>query len=221
MRKVILLLAFMGTLLAFGQINPPNYKKIKKAISDKKSEFYYPVLLERYLQGDSTFTPNELECLYYGFIFQKNYQPYSTIDNELRDYLKSKPTLSDDECREALAMAKQILKENPFRTSAINTIIYCYDQLDSMDMVNRYNQMFRMTAIAIINSGNGKSMETAFHVNEVSHEYLLASLFNLVPKGQYLEHKGKHVYDKMELQENQYGLEAIYFNIDSFYAKRF
>lgn len=221
MKKVILLLVLMGSLLAFGQINPPNFKKIKKDISNKKSELYYPILMERFLQGDSTFTPNELECLYYGFVFQKEYQPYSTIDNDLRDFLKHKPTLNDEECNEAIAMAKKILEKNPFRTSALNAIIYCYDQLDSMEMVKKYNQMFRMSAIAIINSGNGKSPETAFYVNEVGHEYLLASLFDLVPKGQSLEHKGKHVFDKLELHENQYGLEAIYFNIDSFYRKRF
>lgn len=219
MKKVILLLVFMGSLLAFGQINPPNYKKIKKAISNKKSELYYPVLMERYLQGDSTFTPNELECLYYGFVFQKNYQPYSTIDAELRDYLKSKPTLNDEECKLALEMAKKVLEKNPFRTSAINTVIYCYDQLDSMELIHKYNQMLRMTAIAIINSGNGKSAETAFYVNEVSHEYLLTSLFDLLPKGQSLESKNKHVYDKLELHENQYGLDVLYFNIDAFYRK--
>ncbi len=221
MKKVILLLAFMGSLLVYGQINPPNYKKIKKEISNKKSELYYPILMERYLQGDSTFTPNELECLYFGFVFQKGYQPYSMCDSELREYLKSKPTMNDEECKEAIQMAQKVLKENPFRTSAINTLIYCYDQLDSMDLVKKYNQMFRMTAIAIINSGNGKSPETAFYVNEVGHEYLLTSLFDLLPKGQSLESKNKHVYDKLELRENQYGLDVLYFNIDSFYKKGF
>jgi hypothetical protein len=81
MKTYTLLLCFFAfSLSAFAQqeiIGKPNYKKIKKSIQKKSSEFYYPVLMERFKNGDSTMTIDEKRHLYYGFTFEDSYSPYS------------------------------------------------------------------------------------------------------------------------------------------------
>ncbi len=211
----------MSSLTAFCQLYPPDYKKIKKNISNKESHLYYPKLLERYWAGDSTMTDEECQHLYYGFTLQDNYHPYSVEDKELNEYLKSKPGLNDSECQEAIVLAKKVLKENPFNVGAINALIYCYEQLDSMALVNKGDQQLRIIAVAIIKSGNGKSAKEAFHVIEVSHEYYLLSLFELFPEGQSLVAEKRSHFDIIQVSENKYGLKEIYFNIDAFYDKQY
>jgi len=212
----------MGALWCQGQFNRPDYKAIEKAIKDPKSPFYYPNLLERYYDGDTTLNLAECHHLYYGYVFQKDYNPYDMSDLELKKYLRTLPSLSDNDCREVIKMAEEVLKKNPFKVSAIRTILYCCDQLDSSELASKYLWMQRNFAIAIVESGNGKEPSSAFFVNEIEHEYLLLSLFDLTPsvQEQSLEVIDGKRYDVMKVDENQYGLEKLYFNLQSFYINK-
>ena len=196
MKKLLLILiCCMGMMLCHGQFTRPDYNAIKKAISNPKSEFYYPKLLERYYAGDTTFTTKESH------------------------YLWELPSVSDDDCRELIAMAQEVLKKNPFKVSAFRTILYCCDQLDSTELATKCSWMQRTFAIAIIESGNGKEPSSAFYVNEVEHEYFLLSLFDLTPGGQSLQVINNERYDVLEVDENDYNIEKLYFNLKSFSIK--
>jgi len=52
-----------------------NYKKIEKNILKKKSPFFYTHLLKRFTDGDTLFNLDEKRHLYYGYIFQPEYNP--------------------------------------------------------------------------------------------------------------------------------------------------
>ena len=52
----------------------------RKNIAEKGGEFYYPTLLARFKEGDTTLSLSQLRALYYGSIFQDDYDPYNTID---------------------------------------------------------------------------------------------------------------------------------------------
>lgn len=221
MKKLLLILiCCMGVMLCHGQFTRPDYNAIKKAISNPRSEFYYPRLLERYYAGDTTFTTKESHYLYYGYVFQKEYDPYDMSDLELRKHLRELPSVSDDDCRELIAMAQEVLKKNPFKVSAFRTILYCCDQLDSTELATKCSWMQRTFAIAIIESGNGKEPSSAFYVNEVEHEYFLLSLFDLTPGGeQNLQVIGNERYDVLKIDKNDYNIEKLYFNLKSFSIK--
>jgi hypothetical protein len=79
-----------------------------------------------------------------------------------------------------------------------------------------------MLLSAVTSTGDGSSKETAFHVISVADEYGIMDIFGLSPTMQSLvEDKGQS-YDVMELKENKYGFESMYFNITvSSYALRF
>ena len=72
----LLLLTFLhGQKMEF---KAPDYVEIQKNIEDKNSEFYYPKLLKRLKQNDTLLTSNQYRHLYFGYTFQKEYQPYKT-----------------------------------------------------------------------------------------------------------------------------------------------
>ena len=221
MKKIwFCLICCMGVTLCHGQFTRPNYDAIKKAVKDPKSQYYYPKLLERYYAGDTTFTLMESHHLYYGYVFQKEYNPYDMSDVELKKYLRSLPSLSDDDCRKVIAMAQEILQKNPFKVSAFRTILYCCDQLDSTELATKCSWMQRNFAIAIVELGNGKEPSTAFYVNEIEHEYFLLSLFDLTPGGeQNLEVIDNERYDVLKIDENDYNIDKLYFNLKSFSIK--
>lgn len=220
MKKISLIMLFLGCMLAHAQFMRPDYPAIQKAISNPRSEFYYPTLLERYYAGDTTFTAKESHYLYYGFVFQKEYDPYDHSDTEMKKMLHSLPSIGDNDCRTLIGMAQEVLEKNPFKVSAFRVIQYCCDQLDSAELATKYSWMQRTFAIAIIESGNGKEPSTAFYVNEVEHEYFLLSLFDLTPGSQSLSIIDDEKYDVMEVDKNDYGLEKLYFNLKSFSFKK-
>jgi len=83
---------------------------------------------------------------------------------------------------------------------------------ESEKTFDAYNQVVMLFS-AVTSTGDGCSKETAFHVISVTDEYGIMDIIGLSPKMQSLvEHKG-HSFDVMELQENEYGLESMYFNI--------
>ena len=86
------------------------------------------------------------------------------------------------------------------------------EQEESEEAYNAYIQVVMLYS-AIASTGDGKSQETAFHVICVSDEYALMRMFGFSPKSQALLEKKGRSYDRMDLEENEYGLEALYFDI--------
>ncbi len=99
-----------------------NYRSIRQNIANPASNFYYPKLWERFLQGDSTFTQEESRHLYYGYVFHKNYLPFNSkyadfITHPIRN--KENPTKKEWEA--FLSFLDDGLKHEPFNCS----YMYC------------------------------------------------------------------------------------------------
>lgn len=68
---------------------------------------------------------------------------------------------------------------------------------------------------SIVNSGDGKSQETAYHVLSTDETYFVLAALGLRTKSQALQHKDGHSYDAMTVVDVQSGTElTLYFNID-------
>lgn len=190
--------------------NAPDYKRIKKEINTKGSEFHYPELLRRFQAADTTLSLEQLRHFYYGTATRSDYDPYKrTKIDALRE------ALSKEDWKKA---AKEIDKE--LETDPTNIRFHWYKQIiysnlygpDSEKTADAYNQVVMLLS-AVTSTGDGRSKETAFHVINVADEYGIMDIFGLSPKMQSLvEDKGQS-YDVMELEENEYGLESMYFNI--------
>ena len=59
---------------------PPDYERLSKLVNDPQGPYYYPDLVRRFAQADTTLTLEQMHCLYYGYVFQKDYDPYIQMD---------------------------------------------------------------------------------------------------------------------------------------------
>ncbi|GLB52538.1 hypothetical protein NBRC110019_15780 [Neptunitalea chrysea] len=191
----------------------PNYENIEKEISKKRSDFYYPKLMEKFQKGDSTMTIDEKRHLYYGFQFQDGYNPYarSTYKDSLQTVLKeANPTKED--MKDIIRFGDLILAENPFELRTINYQLYAYEHLQMEEAFHQKLQMFRSIIDAIFSSGNGLTEETAYYVIYVAHEYIILEINEYTFEGQSLIH---HKYDYMEISENPDEVKGLYFDVSA------
>ena len=196
--------------------NAPDYKRIKKEINTKGSEFYYPELLRRFEEADTTLTVEQLHYFYYGTATRPDYSPYKTSNYDALHKALEKETPEKEDWENAAKAIDEQLKTDPtnIRFHMYKHIVY--DNLygsESEKTFGAYKQVVMLLS-AVTSTGDGRSKETAFHVICVADEYGIMDVLGLSPKMQSLVH-GDHgqSYDVMELEENEYGLESMYFNI--------
>jgi len=214
MKKLLLLFVVLSCfqLSAQATSEKPDYAQIEKSISDAASEMYYPKLMDRFLKGDTTMTLPQRRHLYYGFRFQKSYNP-SGIPKEaqtLRTLLQKKP-MSDADALEVITIGKKILAGNPFDMRMMNVLLYASEQVKDMALFNNTLCQMKITVDALSSSGDGKSKETAFYVLNVSDEYQLLAVLGFQPVGKQMliDHK----YDYLEIAKNPDGIKGLYFEI--------
>lgn len=198
-------------------VNAPDYKQIKKAIESKDSELYYPELLRRFEAADTTLTVEQNYYFYYGTATRPEYDSYksdSFVYALLKESLKG-DTLTEENWQQAAEIVDNYLKDDPtnlrFHMYKQNVYSNLYGE-ESEEMYNAYIQVVMLYS-AIVSTGDGKTPETAFHVICISDEYALMSMAGLFPKSQALIEKHGRSYDTMDLEENEYGLETLYFDI--------
>ena len=214
MRKAILLLfVFFTVSSVVGQsfISKPDYKKIEKNIKDKKSNLYFESLMNRFKNADSTMTLDEKQHLYYGFTFTKDYNPYDrsgildTIFSKLNEPDTTKINYSD-----VLHLCNQHVAKSPFDLRIYNAMLYLNEKLDDKANFEKAAVKLRSVVDAIMQSGDGKTKETAYYVIYVTHEYDMISILGYEFGGEQrlIEH-----YDYLKLKENPSKIPGFYFDI--------
>jgi len=211
----VLLLCFLFlSSIAFSQntkFEKPNYDKIEKEISKENSEFYYPKLLKRYLDSDTTLTIQEKRYLYYGYSFQEAYSPYghSSFFDSIKVILKEE-NYSENNLTKVLKFSDSILIENPFNLNAINYQLYALDKLgNKLQFDNKINQM-RIVIDALLSSGDGLKKKTAYYVIFTANEYDLLSILDFKFGGEQslIEH-----YDYLTVAKNSQKIKGLYFDV--------
>lgn len=194
----------------------PNYDEIKKEITQKGSDCYYPTLLERFHNSDFSLTIEQLRALYFGTIFQDNYAPYLTCPelNEINEQInKEHPTTK--ELDKALATLAKVETKYPTHLT-----LYLYKTIlshlrfgeNSDELAKAQNQLF-MLANAIMSTGDGTDYDKAYHIVYTSHSYIMMEIFGFSPTQQELRNHEEQSYDVFELDENEEGIDEFYFNI--------
>ena len=93
----------------------PDYDLIKKNIVDKSSDFYYPTLYNRYISGDSGLNLEESRHIYYGYRYNKDYNPYARVDGKIANKISNllnKESLTTKEKNLLFNYLKRLLKLN-------------------------------------------------------------------------------------------------------------
>ena len=200
----------------------PDFRLIYRNCSDTSSNFYYPKLISRFAQVDTTLTLAELQAFYYGQAFQPNYAPYG-LGREQFDRIRAIMSKEEEPTRvdfdSIVYYADQVIADHPaepmayyYKFIGLNAI-YQYDGGDTLER-NKAQLQFQMLFYTIESTGNGISTSQPFYVVSTSHEYMMLNMYGFAPKGQALISDDDHSFDLIYLQENEYGVDSLYFNID-------
>lgn len=211
-----LLLVFCAAFLpALAQeIDSPNYQLIRQLTANSKSPSYYPKLMERYVQNDSTLSLEDYRNLYYGFTLREDFVPYQLEKQQLFDVRRrlvrehGNPAV----CPEAIKVAQSVLDDNPFDIPAIAVISISYLQMG--DTLNYHLWDIKQQGLldAISSSGDGETPRSAFHVISVEHEYEVLNRLGLELEKDSIV--GNNI-EYLRVKENAENIEGIYFNFDA------
>jgi len=190
----------------------PDYEQIKLNIENRESDFFYAKLWDKYQQGDTTMTQKEKRYLYYGYVFHKNYSPYSPGHNaaQINAILnKEKPTTK--EWKKIVSLLDAALTENPFSCRNLYYQSIAYNALNKPVDADKNINKIHCIVNALTSTGDGLSKETAIHVIAVSNEYDYLFVNNLSMRMQSLINGG---YDVLYLNPNEDELEEMWFDVN-------
>ena len=209
---LILSLLLCGVFATYAQeIEEPDYLLIKQSISNSKSSNYYPTLMRRYVENDTTLTLEQYRDLYYGYTLQEDFVPYKGQKKQLTDARRKFTKAKGDGtlAPEMIRIAKASLEDNPFDIPAINIIAVSYLQIGDTVQYNIWDIKQKGILDAIISTGDGAEPSSAFHVIDIEHEYEVLSRLGLQVEADSL------VNDKIEylkVKENAENEQGFYFN---------
>ncbi len=205
----------LTTLISFGQIKSIDLNKIR-SLANKDS---YNKLFDRFIANDTTLSLDDYVIIYYGQAFRENYKPNARHDSVkvLNMYLNNNKDSID--FHKVLSYTNMILNDFPFNIEQIYIAWIAYDKIgvkDSSDIwFYKYDRLIR----TIMSSGDGKTPKTAFIVAKITDEYSILNALGLQLTGQALISKKKKSYDLMNVAQNQYGIDKLYFDINLFFGK--
>lgn len=234
-KHLFLLLSVFNSLLLFAQGQEivvqepvyltPNYDSLKIQIADPQSRYYYPELLRRYTAADTTLEIDQVHALYYGAIFQPNFNPYQSFDQyeSINKILGRRRILSSDKAYgkkllncvkltdEIIAQKTTELKVYRYKNAVVrrlSKLSLCDPQLVS-DTRAQYLLLFS----AVTASGNGLDFEHAYHLASTMDSYEIMYIYDFSPVSQSLQFHEGRAYDVFQLAKNKYQVEALYFDV--------
>ena len=191
----------------------PDYEAIKDTMYQPGSPSDYNALFARFLEGDTTLTVNQSRLIYYGYTHLEAYSPYGRVKDEFDPFLEMDPEdMSKKDWKAFAKECERVLAEDPFNMRAM--IFQGYVGMKRGDEAVQALSSAKQNVLinALVSSGNGMEPETAFYVITTTHEYELLSVFGFEFGGQQSLIGD---CDELTLAENEYGLEALYFNVSA------
>ncbi|MBV6879459.1 DUF4919 domain-containing protein [Epilithonimonas ginsengisoli] len=174
MNRIFLFFFLMMATFGFSQKSKINLDDIKKEITDKDSEFYYQKMLFKYKGLPKSIDSVEAQHLYYGRTFLD--KTISTSDKSFRKLLDD---FKKQDYAETITKANQLLSVDPTNLDLLMIMLQCYDKQQDVKNFTYYLSQFKLLTSAILDSGDGKSEDSAYLVNSVGDEYILINVIQI------------------------------------------
>jgi hypothetical protein len=161
--------------LAFGQDNfdyDKDFKVLLALSKDSTNTLFYPSLLDRFNNNDSTLTDREVVALMIGFTDNVNYKPYKTISEE-REIMR---LIEVEKYEEAIAACNAFLANNPLNFSALIEKGFAYMKL-SKDSSEFHKTKFLKILDAVLSTGDGSKEKPFFVLNPGDGQVLIRYIF--------------------------------------------
>lgn len=211
---VIISLLFFSSILQAQKISNVDYNDVKAKTQLTNSPYYYTKILDRYKKNDTTLATKDYYYLYYGFTFTNNYDPNNDeavnalVISEIEKLNSSK----------ALKNALQLYEKDPVNLKLLLYISVCYSNLSDHKLKKIYTDKYAKIIKAIYNSGDGKSMETAYVVIRINDEYQLLQVLHLTVKKHALVNTTDVLtIDKKGQKGRKKKISILYFNVNKIF----
>ena len=119
------------------EVREIDFDKIQRETLDPESRYYYPKLVRSFNSNDTIMNFEAYRDLYYGFLFQEDYNPFRNTEFEGKEeveqlYYNKGQDLTRDECDQIEKYAVRALDDNMFDIDQITYYIYALQQKKSM-----------------------------------------------------------------------------------------
>lgn len=183
--KVVVNLVVVAALsLSMLRAAAPDEERILQEIGASTSENYYPDLMMRFMEGDSTLTAQNYHYLYYGFAYDERYKPLAT--NPYMDkFLLLAAGLDADHpdpilLRDLIMVGRDALKHDPFNLKVWNMIAYGYGALGDKVRERAAYRRVEMIIGTIKASGGGIKERDPQHILMFDHALDLMAAENVI-----------------------------------------
>ncbi|MDO7887135.1 DUF4919 domain-containing protein [Hymenobacter cheonanensis] len=168
MRYTLLFLAFLGGASpALAQrISRIDFDSVRTETRKANSSRYFPALLTRFQAADTTLTRQDYSYLYYGQVFTAQYAPYGGGKQDDFRTLYNKQQYA-----EAIPLGEKLLAAAPLDLNMLFKLLVCYHVLGDRPHARQYARQYYGLLNAIMRSGDGQSIATAYVVAVVHDEY--------------------------------------------------
>lgn len=162
------------------KVRVPDEEDILRQTLSTSSPYYYTNLLLKYHNGSEKLTADEYFYLYYGYLYQEDYRPFSK--NEALDEMlmlmssvdTSKPSVSQLEA--IIERGVDALNIDPFNPKVLNILAFAYGALGDTRREQLYYDHLNNILATIESTGTGLKEGSPWHVLMFSHAYdLLAA----------------------------------------------
>lgn len=212
-----LLIWSLGTILPLSAqlhedaIEVPDMEEIQMLINDSSSPLYYPVLMERYLANDTTLNLAEYRCLYLGYSFQEDYNPYRVVEHtdKLKE-LYANAEYNQSVCDSIIKYARLAIDDFPFDLRQMNMLVYAYRCKGDKEREALWSYKLKSIVDAILSTGDGQTQESAWYVIYPAHEYDIINRLGLTVTSYKFD---KPSFDHLRVDTNPFKVEGYYFNV--------
>lgn len=106
-------------------VERPDIEAIRVAVLDPQNKMYFPKLMKKFNQNDTTMTADEYRHLYLGYMFQEDYDPYRESPySSVTDSYRNKSTHTKEEIDTIRKYAELTLMDNPFDLRQMSLLVH-------------------------------------------------------------------------------------------------
>ena len=184
--SLVLIALVAGTLHAQYrfQVKEVDFDLIKRETLNPNSRYYYPKLVKSFKSNDTIMNFEAYRDLYYGFVFQEDYNPFRHNDFAGKDEVEElyyKNPLTREECNKIEKYAEMALDDNLFDIEQLNYYIYALKEKKKYARAAVRQYRLDKLIAAIMSSGRGTEDEP-WVVLFPEHEYTLINFLGYVAK---------------------------------------
>jgi len=151
---------------------------IMRITNDATSIYYYPKLKDKIKNHPSEITTDDCYYLYYGQIFQKDYEPLSFVANPERPAFDK--AVMNGNCGKILGLGISILNRNPVDLTVLLHVANCIKEEKQADTTSFFGQRFKNLLDAILLTGDGKAMKSAIRIVNMGDDYILKGVIGFL-----------------------------------------